>query len=108
MSARANKRRINQRFFGRFHANFLWRSAEDLAWDNITPVGREFGSPDYERLSILDMYTCGTITESRALGLLNVDRTALLAMLARVKPLLHLQRYRQDHLLIANTAILGG
>lgn len=47
------------------------------------PVGREIGSPAYERLSILDMYTCGTITESRAMELLNVDRAALLAMLAR-------------------------
>lgn len=54
MNARSNKRRINQRFYGRFHASFIWRSAEDWAWDNMTPVGREFGSPDYERLSILD------------------------------------------------------
>ena len=28
----------------------LQRSAEDKAWDNMAPVGREFGSPDYERL----------------------------------------------------------
>ena len=27
------------------------------------PVGREFGSPDYERLSILDMLTGGATTE---------------------------------------------
>lgn len=25
-------------------------SEEDRAWDNMAPVGREFGSPDYERL----------------------------------------------------------
>jgi hypothetical protein len=25
-------------------------SDEDRAWDNMAPVGREFGSPDYERL----------------------------------------------------------
>lgn len=28
--------------------------AEMLAWDNMAPVGREFGSPEYERLSELD------------------------------------------------------
>jgi hypothetical protein len=27
---------------------------EDLAWLNAAPVGREFGSPDYERLMALD------------------------------------------------------
>lgn len=26
------------------------RSAEDLAWENMVPVGMEFGSPDFERL----------------------------------------------------------
>ncbi len=26
------------------------RSAEDLAWENMAPVGREFGSPDYDKL----------------------------------------------------------
>lgn len=26
------------------------QSDEDRAWDNMAPVGREFGSPDYERL----------------------------------------------------------
>lgn len=83
MNARARKRCISQRFYGRFYFSFIWRSTDDHAWDNIAPVGREFGSKDYERLSILDMYTCGTITESRAMELLNVDRAALLAMLAR-------------------------
>ncbi len=28
--------------------------AEMLAWDSMVPVGREFGSPDYERLAELD------------------------------------------------------
>ncbi len=27
---------------------------EDHAWLNMAPVGREFGSPDYERLSVMD------------------------------------------------------
>lgn len=26
------------------------KSQEELDWDNIVPVGREFGSPDFERL----------------------------------------------------------
>lgn len=26
------------------------RSAEEQAWENMTPVGMEFGSPDFERL----------------------------------------------------------
>jgi hypothetical protein len=27
---------------------------EEYAWDRMPPVGREFGSPDYERLAALD------------------------------------------------------
>jgi hypothetical protein len=26
------------------------RSAEELVWENMVPVGMEFGSPDFERL----------------------------------------------------------
>jgi hypothetical protein len=26
------------------------RSAEELSWENVAPVGAEFGSPDFERL----------------------------------------------------------
>lgn len=51
MSARKIKRRISNLMYGRlYNANFIWRSAEDHAWDSMAPVGREFGSPDYERL----------------------------------------------------------
>lgn len=28
----------------------MWRSLEEFAWLNRAPVGREFGSPDFERL----------------------------------------------------------
>ena len=28
----------------------LHRSAEEQIWETVAPVGREFGSPDYERL----------------------------------------------------------
>ena len=36
------------------------RSAEEQAWENITPVGREFGSKDFELLNILDSYSLGS------------------------------------------------
>ena len=72
MNARANKRRVMRRFYGRFHAVFIWQSAEVQAptmkptlivnllgrFDPklhggeamaFAPVGREFGSPGYER-----------------------------------------------------------
>ena len=32
-------------------------SSEDRAWLDMAPVGREFGSPDYERLTALDQAT---------------------------------------------------
>lgn len=50
MSARRNKTRVSRLFYGRFHGKFIWRSAEDIAWDCMAPIGGEFGSPDYERL----------------------------------------------------------
>lgn len=51
MNSTKRKRSINQLFHQRFHnARFFWRSAEDRAWENMAPVGREFGSPDYDRL----------------------------------------------------------
>ena len=50
MSSRSNKRRVANLFHGRFHSAFIWRSAEDYEWLNVSPVGREFGSPDYDRL----------------------------------------------------------
>ncbi|WP_084795447.1 antitoxin Xre/MbcA/ParS toxin-binding domain-containing protein [Rhodoferax ferrireducens] len=54
MGTRTNKQRICRLFHGRFHGRFLWRSAEEQAWLDLAPVGREFGSPDYERLEQLD------------------------------------------------------
>lgn len=38
----------------RLMAPWRWRTAEDIAWDRIVPVGREFGSPDFDRLMELD------------------------------------------------------
>ena len=51
MNSRKRKRVVSQLFYGRFHnAGFFWRSAEENAWLNAAPVGREFGSPDFDRL----------------------------------------------------------
>ncbi|MDO8778002.1 MAG: hypothetical protein Q7K57_56655 [Burkholderiaceae bacterium] len=43
-------------------------SDEDRAWDNMPPVGREFGSPDYERLMEQDR----TEFQSNLAGLIKV------------------------------------
>ena len=46
MNSRKRKRSVNQLFHGRFHnSGFFWRSAEDIAWEKLAPVGRKFGSP---------------------------------------------------------------
>jgi len=51
MSQRQRKRTVNELFHNRFYnPKFIWWSAEDRDWDNMAPVGREFGSPDFERL----------------------------------------------------------
>jgi hypothetical protein len=55
MSSRSNKRRVANLFYRRFHSAFTWQSAEDREWLNAAPVGREFGSPDYEKLMEQDM-----------------------------------------------------
>jgi hypothetical protein len=52
MSQRSRKHFVNALFWNRLHnARFTWMSAEDRAWENMAPVGREFGSADYERLA---------------------------------------------------------
>ena len=56
--------------------------AEMHAWNNMVPTGREFGSPDYERLEILDAYIAGHISEQEAMQQLEIDREALAAMVA--------------------------
>lgn len=50
MNARRNKIRVSRLFHGRFHSRFIWQSAEDIAWERMAPVGREFGSRDFDRL----------------------------------------------------------
>lgn len=55
MSARSNKNRVSGLFYGRFHGRFRWMSADEQLWESAAPVGREFGSPDYERLMREDL-----------------------------------------------------
>lgn len=50
----------------------LRRSDEEQAWLDIAPVGREFGSPDYERLQILDLYAAGQMSQEEAMSQLGV------------------------------------
>lgn len=92
MSAKSNKRRVSKLFHGRFHGKVLWRSAEEQQWLDRVPVGREFGSQDYDRLNMLDLYSRGEITEEDAMQQLGVDRSGLAQMLERdgLPPLLAL------------------
>jgi hypothetical protein len=85
MNSRTRKRQIYGRY--RLRGKF-WLSAEDRAWDNTAPIGREFGSKDYERLEILDAFTQGQIDEQKAMRLLGLDHDALAAMVEkdRLKP----------------------
>lgn len=72
MSIRKNKRLIN-RLRKRLTLQKAWvRSAEEQAWLDVVPVGREFGSPDYERLQILDLYAQGTISSDDAMRKLGI------------------------------------
>ncbi|MFT3812942.1 MAG: MbcA/ParS/Xre antitoxin family protein [Acidovorax sp.] len=44
------------------------QTVELAEWENMTPIGREFGSPDYERLEELDRLTveaCGDLLLAR-------------------------------------------
>jgi hypothetical protein len=47
---RKAKTRISKLFYGRFYGPTMWRSQEERAWDNIAPIGAEFGSPDFDRI----------------------------------------------------------
>lgn len=76
MNTRMYKRRIYRLFFHRFlrfHGARPRRSKEEQAWLDVAPVGREFGSPDYERLQILDLYAEGRVNAEDAMRMLGVD-----------------------------------
>lgn len=74
MNARRNKGRIYTLFYHRFHGERLWRSKEEQAWLDVIPVGREFGSPDFERLQVLDLYSAGEMSREDAMRVLGLDR----------------------------------
>lgn len=85
MNARINKHRIYGLFYDRFHGKTLWRSREEQVWLDVAPVGREFGSPDYERLEILDHYTTDRLSSDEAmrrLGLKNLQELHQLVLAA--------------------------
>lgn len=73
VSTRTNKRRIYAKFDSRFNGKPFWRSAEEQAWLDVAPVGREFGSADYERLQILDMYEAGQLTAEAVMLKLGIN-----------------------------------
>jgi hypothetical protein len=55
MKARTIKRRRTKQAQGRLQCSYnLKRTPEEQAWLDIAPIGREFGSPDWERLAMLD------------------------------------------------------
>lgn len=72
MSIRKNKRRINRLRNSQTLQKAWVRSAEEQAWLDVVPVGREFGSPDYERLQILDLCAEGTISSDDAMRKLGI------------------------------------
>lgn len=67
------KRRIYRLFYPHFRGERLWRSKEEQAWLDVAPVGREFGSPDYERLQVLDLYAAGEMNREGAMRMLGID-----------------------------------
>lgn len=54
MNARKAKSRILRLMHSRLHKRSL-ELDELRRWDDIAPVGREFGSPDFERLLAEDV-----------------------------------------------------
>jgi hypothetical protein len=73
MDTRRNKGRIYTLFYHRFYGERLWRSKEEQAWLDVIPVGREFGSPDFERLQALDLYSAGEMSREDAMRVLGLD-----------------------------------
>jgi len=78
MSIRTNKRRIYRLLHSRFYGKSFWISVEEQAWLDVVPMGQEFGSLDYERLQILDLYAAGRMTSDDAMRQLGVDSLEIL------------------------------
>ena len=56
MKNRFKKKRIYAMTLA-FKESRYWMTDEEYAWEFAPPVGREFGSPDYERLTASDALT---------------------------------------------------
>lgn len=79
-----NSRRRKGQIYARYRQRGkFWLSAEDRAWLNEVPIGREFGSKDYERLEVLDAFTQGRIDSNKAMSLLGIDSVALVEMVEK-------------------------
>lgn len=83
MNSRKRKLRVLQLFQSRFHGQFRWLSNEERLWLDVTPVGREFGSKDFERLQILDLYSQGQLSTQEAMQHLGLNKIELDAMLEK-------------------------
>lgn len=59
MSNRKKKRRIYA-MSKMHHESRHWLTDDEYAWEFMLPVGREFGSPDYERLAKSDRLDAST------------------------------------------------
>lgn len=55
MSARKAKHRVLRLMHSHLHKRFVELDAELQLWDRLAPIGREFGSPDFERLHAEDI-----------------------------------------------------
>lgn len=53
MKSRSKKRQLYAKV-KLFRESRFWMTDEEYSWEFMRPVGREFGSPDYERLAAID------------------------------------------------------
>jgi hypothetical protein len=61
LSLRKRKKRIHHLLHGRIYPTlFIWRSREEQTWLDMVPIGREFGSKDFERLMEFDSQDAAT------------------------------------------------
>ncbi len=61
LGLRKRKKHINHLLHGRIYSTlFVWRSPEEQAWLDMVPIGREFGSKDFERLMDIDSQDAAT------------------------------------------------
>jgi hypothetical protein len=94
MNNRTRKRLIDWR--RKFPREFVFvRTAEELAWESMAPVGREFGSPDYERLTQLD-YQAIRAAEIMAEAILGMDEIEYVRSTILASRLRQNSRWREE------------